>query len=133
MKKIAYRRNAGSTYNINYHLVWCPKYRRKVLVSPIDDRLKEFLHEKATELGLQIKSLEVMVDHLHCFITGDPTRPLQFILNQLKGYTAKKLREEFPQLKSKLPCMWSRSYFAESIGNISEKTVEKYIANQKNV
>ena len=131
MKKKAYRHNSGSTYNVNYHLVWCPKYRRKVLNSPIDIRLKELLNEKAIKIGLNIKSLEIMPDHVHVFITGDPTKPIQWIVNQLKGYTARMLRLEFPSLKSRLPCMWSRSYFCEPIGNISEESVLKYIENQK--
>jgi len=130
--KKAYRHNAGSFYNMNYHFVWCPKYRRKVLQPPIDSRLKELLFEKSQEIGLTIKQLEVMPDHVHIFVTGDPTRPAQWIVNQLKGFTSSVLRQEFPELKTRLPTLWSRSYFCETIGHISEETVKKYIQDQKN-
>jgi putative transposase len=89
------------------------------------------LAEKAAELGLTVHALEVMPDHVHLFVEGDPTRCVAEIVNRLKGYTSHVLREEFPSLRSRLPTLWSRSYYAGSVGHVSAATVERYIAEQK--
>lgn len=113
-------------------MIWCPKYRRKVLIGDIESRLKELLLEKADELGLVIEKMETMPDHVHLFVKAKPTDAPHFIVGQLKGYTSFNLRNEFAELKSKLPTLWTRSYYIESVGHISEETVKKYIENQKN-
>lgn len=128
-----YTSNSHSVYNLGYHIVFCPKYRRKVLVDGIDERLKELLHEKAHELDIAIESMEIMPDHVHLFIKSRPTYAVHFVVNQLKGYSSVKLREEFPKLRSRLPTLWTRSYLVESVGHISEDAVKKYIENQKKV
>ena len=120
-------------YNLGYHLIWCPKYRRKVLTEEIQKRLKELLIEKAKNLGVEIEKMETMPDHIHLFVKAKPVDAPHFIVGQLKGYTSKYLREEFPQLKKRLPTLWTRSYYVESVGHISEETIKKYIENQKNV
>ncbi|MFN8487267.1 MAG: IS200/IS605 family transposase [Caldilineaceae bacterium] len=121
-----------AVYNIGYHLIWCPKYRRKVLVDKVDARLKELLIEKASALGITIETMEVMPDHVHLFIKTPPTLAPHFIVQQLKGYTSFKLRQEFPKLKSRLPTLWTRSYYCESIGHISAEMIQRYIEDQKN-
>lgn len=126
-----YARNAGATFSLKYHIVWCPKYRRKVLVDVIADRLKALLGEKATELGMTIHALEVMPDHVHLFVESDPTLCVAEIANRLKGYTSRVLRQEFPSLRSRLPTLWSRSYYAGTVGHVSAATVERYIDGQK--
>jgi len=126
-----YKRNAGCVYNIKYHLVWCPKYRKKVLTGEIAARLRDLLDTKAIELGVEIQIMEIMPDHVHVFITGQPTEAIQYIVNQLKGNSSRILRQEFAELRSKLPCLWSRSYYAGTVGHVSEETVRKYIEAQK--
>ena len=126
-------KSRSATYNLAYHLIWCPKYRRKVLINGIDIRLKELLNEKAIELGVVIENMEVMPDHVHLFVKCEPSDAPQFLVGQFKGYSSRILREEFPELKSKLPTLWTRSYFAESVGHISEATIKKYIDEQKNI
>jgi putative transposase len=126
-----YRQNAGSTYSLKYHIVWCPKYRRAVLVEAVADRLKSLLAEKSDELGMEIQALEVMPDHVHIFVESDPTRCVAEIVNRLKGYTSRVLRAEFPSPRSRLPTLWSRSYYAGSIGHVSAATIQRYIAEQK--
>lgn len=121
-----------AVYNLGYHLIWCPKYRRKVLVGKVENRLKELMREKADELNITIEQMEVMPDHIHLFIKAKPTLSPHFIIQQFKSFSARKLRDEFPELKTKLPNMWTRSYFAESVGHISEETIKKYIEQQKN-
>ena len=122
-----------SVYNVSYHIIWCPKYRRKVLVWDIEDRLKELLLEKADLLGIKIEKMEVMPDHIHLFVKADPTLSPAQIVAQLKWYTAHYLRKEFKELRTKLPTLWTRSYYIETIWHISENTIKKYIENQKKV
>ena len=131
--KDRYTTSAHCIYNLEYHIIWCPKYRRKVLVNGIDERLKELLNEKAAALEITIEKMEVMPDHVHLFVKGKPSVPVQHIVNQLKGYTSVMLRREFPRLKSQLPTLWTRSYYVESIGHISESTITRYIEDQKKV
>jgi len=126
-----YRKNAGAVFSLKYHIVWCPKYRRKVLSQQIASRLKELLYQKATELDMEIHALEIMPDHVHLFVESDPTWAIAGIANALKGYTSRILRQEFASLKSRLPTLWSRSYYAGTVGHVSEKTVRKYIESQK--
>ena len=129
--KDRYSFSSHCVFNINYHIIWCPKYRRKVLVNGVDERLKELLTEKASEIGVRIESMEVMPDHVHLFVKAPTTLSAHFIVNQFKGYSSRILRRENGQLRSRLPTLWSRSYFCESIGHISETTIQKYIDEQK--
>lgn len=133
MADTRYRRNAGSVFSLKYHLVWCPKYRRSVLVGPVEERLKELLREKAETLRVSIEALEVMPDHVHLFVNADPTEAVQHLVNQFKGATSRILRQEFPPLRSRLPSLWSRSYYAGTVGHVSEATVRRYIEAQKGV
>jgi putative transposase len=126
-----YRRTAGAVHNLHYHLVWCPKYRRAVLTGAVETRLRELLTEKATAMDVQIEALEVMPDHVHLFVAAPPTDAPQHLANQLKGYTSRMLRQEFSHLRSRLPTLWSRSYYIGSAGQVSEETIKRYIASQK--
>jgi putative transposase len=126
-----YAKNAGAVFSLKYHIVWCPKYRRKVLLPPIDGHLKKLLQEKAEELGLVLHLLEIMPDHVHLFIEGPPTVGVAEIVNRLKGFTSRVLRDKYPSLRSRLPTLWSRSYYAGSVGSVSETVVRRYIEGQK--
>ena len=126
-----YAKNAGAVFSLKLHLVWCPKYRRSVLVGEIATRLSELLHEKASGLEMTIHTLEVMPDHVHLFVEFDPRWGVAEIVNRFKGFTSKELREEFPSLRSRLPTLWSRSYYAGTVGHVSERTVRAYIESQK--
>ena len=130
MKRL--KHNITSVVNIGYHLVWCPKYRRKVLQGKVETRLKEVLPEIAEEMECVIEKIDVMPDHIHVFLRGTPILPIHLIVKNLKGKSSRILRSEFPSLKSKLPNLWTRSYYCETIGCINEETVKKYIENQKN-
>lgn len=120
-----------TVYNLGYHIIWCPKYRRKVLTGGVERRLRELLNEKAEKIEVVIETLEVMPDHLHLFVKPPPTASPHWIVQQLKGYTSRKLRQEFSALRSRLPSLWTRSYYVESVGHISEDSVKKYIEEQK--
>src|SRR5437763_1711153 len=114
-----YRKNAGAVFSLKYHLVFCPKYRRPVLTDAVERRLRELFVEKAVELDLTIHTLEVLPDHVHLFVESDPTRCVAEIVNRLKGLTSRVLRREFAALRSRLPCLWSRSYYAGTVSAVS--------------
>lgn len=126
-----WRTNISSVYNLGYHIIWCTKYRRKVLADAVESRLKDLLQKKAKDCGWEIKQMEVMDDHVHIFIKAIPSDSVAHIASQLKGYTSHQLRAEFPNLRSRLPTLWTRSYYVESVGHISEQIIRKYIEEQK--
>ena len=126
-----YARNAGAVHALRYHLVWCPKYRRPVLVPPISGQLKVLIADVAGELDMIVHALEVIPDHVHLFVESDPRWPVAGIVSRFKGRSSRVLREEFPSLRSRLPTLWSRSYFAATVGAVSEETIRRYIESQK--
>jgi putative transposase len=131
MSQTRYRKNTGSVFNLHLHLVWCPKYRKPVLVDAVETRLKELLYEKAAALDVEVEGLEIMPGHVHLFIAVPPVDAPQHYANQFKGYTSRILRAEFAHLKSTLPCLWSRSYYAGSAGHVSADVIKNYIEDQK--
>jgi putative transposase len=128
-----FRRNASATFSLKYHLVWCPKYRRKVLVPPYDARLREIIAEVAAEAEMTVHAIEVRPDHVHLFVEADPTLAVAEIVTRFKGRSSRLMRQEFPALRSRLPTLWSRSYYAGSVGHVSAKVVAAYIAAQKGI
>ena len=128
-----YQKSRTSVHFMHYHFVWCPKYRRAILVNDVKKRLTDLINEKADELGCTIINLSINPDHVHLFIQALPTQAPNKIIGMIKGYTSKILREEFPHLKSKLPSLWTRSYFVSTYGHVSTEIIEKYIENQKGV
>lgn len=121
-----------AVFNIGYHLIWCPKYRKKVLIDGVDTRLKELIYYVAEKHRWSIEQIEIMPDHVHVFLKASPDFSPAYIVSQLKGYSSNILRSEFNFLRSKIPTLWTRSYYCESVGHISEETVKKYIEDQKN-
>jgi putative transposase len=117
-------------HDLGLHVVWCSKYRRPVLGGRVADRLEQLIRSKADERGWEIIAVEVMPDHVHLFVKHGPKASASYVANQFKGYTSRRLREEFPHLESKLPTLWSSSYFAASVGAVSAETVQRYIDTQ---
>lgn len=126
-----YRRSAGSVFSLKYHLVWCPKYRRPVLIGEVAKDLQDLLYQKAKELNVEIEALEIQPDLVHLFVSSDPTEAPQRLANQFKGFTSRILRQKYAHLRSRLPSLWSRSYYVGTIGHVSEETVKRYIEAQK--
>jgi putative transposase len=120
-----------TVYNIGYHIIWCPKYRRKVLTGKVEVRLGQLLLKKAEEIGVSVIEMQIMPDHVHLFVKASPVASPHWIVQQLKGYTSHELRNEFESLRTRLPTLWTRSYYVESCGHISEDTIRKYIEEQK--
>ncbi len=131
MTTIRWTTSQTSVHNLGFHIIFCPKYRRPVLRGEIRERLIVLLNEKAGELGVKIEPAEVMPNHVHLFVKTTPVLAPHFVIGQLKGYTARRLRSEFSSLVSRLPSLWTRSYYIESVGHISEDTVKKYIEDQR--
>jgi putative transposase len=127
------KRTRHACYEINYHFVWVPKYRRHVLTGDIPARLEELIIEKTKELGGEVIDLTVQSDHVHFFCSFPPTIAPHQIMHRIKGYTAFMLRKEFPELKSRLPNMWTRSYYVGTAGKVSAQTIQRYIDEQKGV
>ena len=126
-----WKTSATAVYNLSYHLIWCPKYRRPVLVEDVHNRLLELIIQKAKEIDVEIVEANIMPDHVHLFVRTKPIHQPQFVVGQIKGYTSRVLRKEFPKLKSRLPTLWTRSYYVDSIGKLNEYTIRKYIEEQK--
>lgn len=128
-----FKSNNNVTYSCKYHVVWCPKYRRKVLVDGVDTRLKEILQEVATEKQAEIIEVEVMPDHVHLLVEVDPQFGISKLVKFMKGRSSRLLRQEFPKLKSRLPTLWTNSYFVATAGGAPLAVIRQYIENQKNV
>ncbi len=122
----------GGVCEIRYHFVWCPKYRRPVLQGAIAERLKELLQERVASLGGKILELAIQPDHIHLFVQmRTPYLSPAQIAFRLKGYTSRVLRQEFAELRRRLPTLWSRSYYVGTVEQVSKETVERYIAAQR--
>lgn len=125
-----YRHKTTSVSLINYHLIWCPKRRRRVLVNAVQVRLDALIREVAGELDCTVLALEIMPDHLHLFLSAPPTLAPSQIVRRIKARSSRVLRQEFPHLL-RLPSLWTRSYFVSTAGNVSSQTIQRYIAEQR--
>ena len=125
--------NNNVVYSCKYHVVWCPKYRRKVLVDGVDERLKEIAQAVAEEMRFEIIEMEVMPDHVHMLVEVDPQLGIHKAVKRVKGRSSHDLREEFPWLKSRLPSLWTNSYFVSTVGGAPLAAARRYIEDQKGV
>ena len=124
-----YKHSKHHIYLINYHLIWCPKRRRPILVDKVKNRLMQIIKDKALKIGVDILAFEIMPDHVHLFISAYPTIPAHKIVKEFKGISSNLLRKDFPHLL-KLPSLWTHSYFVSTAGNVSSQTIQKYIEAQ---
>jgi putative transposase len=126
-----YKSNNNVVYSCKYHVVWCPKYRRKVLTGKIEVRLKELLRQYAAEINVDIIEMEIMPDHVHLLIEVDPQHGAHKAIKFLKGKTSYVLRKEFIELTTKIPTLWTNSYFISTIGGAPLSAIKQYIESQK--
>ena len=126
-----YHREPHMVYTCQYHVIFCPKYSWSVLINGIGVRLKELILEKQSEYEYKILEMEVMPDHVHLLMDVNPKIGVYYVVNRVKGYTSHVLREEFPELKRKLPTLWTHSKFISSFGAVTLEVVKKYIEEQK--
>jgi len=129
----AYHTDHSIVYSCHYHVIFCPKYRRPVLIDAVATRLKELVREKQAEYGYTVMEMEVMPDHVHLLLDVDPRVGIAAVVAKIKGYTSHAFREQFPWLKKRLPTLWTRSKFISTVGAVTLETVQQYIASQKGV
>ena len=116
---------------INYHFVFCPRYRRKIFeISGIEERFKELVTEVCQKNNIEILAMECHIDHVHMFLSVYPQQTIPNIMKLIKGATSHKLREEFVELRN-MPTLWTRSYFVSTAGNVSSETIKWYVNTQK--
>ena len=126
-----YKSNNNIVYSSKYHVVCCPKYRRKILTNGVDVRLKELLQEYAADLSVDILEMEIMPNHVHLLMEVDPQFGIHKAVKSLKGYTSRVLRQEFLFLQTKMPTLWTNSYFVSTVGDAPREVIKQYIENQK--
>lgn len=131
MSKITYKSNHNIVYSCKYHVVFCPKYRRKVLVNGVDIRLKELIKLICEEIQVDVIEMEIMPDHVHLLLEVAPQFGIHKAVKTIKGTTSRILRQEFPWLRSRIPTLWTNSYFCSTVGGTPLSIIKQYIENQK--
>jgi putative transposase len=125
--------NNNIAYRCHYDVVWCPKYRRDVIRGAVEYRLKQIIGDVCTERAATIIELETMPDHVHLLVSVDPQYGIHRLVKQIKGRSSRLLREEFPHVRSRIPTLWTNSYFVATVGGATLDVVKQYVANQRNV
>ena len=125
------RSNNNIVYRCAYHVVWCPKYRRPVIEGDIEARLKQIIRDVCDERGTHLIELETMPDHVRLLVECDPQYGIHRLVKQIKGRSSRLLRDEFPTLRSRLPTLWTNSYFVATVGGAPLAVIKEYVANQK--
>jgi putative transposase len=125
----AFRHKKKCVFLCNYHLIWCPRRRRRILCGSINERLEQIIRETASQIDCEVLALEVMIDHLHLFVSATPQWAPNQIVARFKGKSARLLRQEFPYLR-KMPSLWTRSFFVSTADNVSADTIRRYIEAQ---
>ncbi|GAA3147350.1 IS200/IS605 family transposase [Rhodococcus baikonurensis] len=127
------RSHINVVYRCTYHVVWCPKYRRKVIVGDVDTRLQQIIREACAERDAPIVELETMPDHVHLLVSCDPQYGIHRLVKGVKGRSSRLLRQELPSLKSRMPMLWTNSYFVATVGGATLEVIKEYVENQRNV
>lgn len=125
-----YKSNNNIVYSCKYHVVWCPKYRRKVLIGSIETRLKELIQETCSTINVEIIEMELMPDHVHLLLEVDPQFGIHKAVKRIKGNSSRILRQEFKELRTKLPTLWTNSYFVSTVGGAPLEVIKQYIESQ---
>ena len=126
-----YKSNNNIVYSCKYHVVWCPKYRRKVLIRDVERRLKELIIQICAERQIEIIEMEIMPDHVHLLCEVDHQYGIHKAIREIKGTTSRILRQEFKHLTTKLPTLWTNSYFVSTVGGAPLEVIKQYVENQK--
>lgn len=126
-----YKSNNNIVYSCKYHVIWCPKYRRKVLAGDVERRLKQLVSIMCDELSFELIEIETDVDHIHLLVEVDPQFGINKFVRLVKGRTSRILRDEFPHLRKRLPTLWTNSYFVATVGGAPLEIIKQYIKNQQ--
>ncbi len=125
------RTNRNVVYSCKYHVVWCPKYRRKVLIDEVGRKLKEIIIQQATKHNVEIIETEIMPDHVQILVEIDPQYGIHRFIKNIKGVSSRTLRGEFKHLRTKLPTLWTNSYFVSTVGGAPLSVIKQYIESQR--
>ena len=128
---VTLRSNSNVIFQCAYHVVWCPKYRRRVIGGRMEQRLKDLIRETVDEKGAWLVELETMPDHVHLLVEVDPQFGVHRLVKAVKGRTSRELRQEFPWLRSRLPTLWTNSYFVATVGGVPLEQIKRYVEQQK--
>ena len=128
-----YHTDHSIVYSCQYHVIFCPKFRRKVLTGAVAERMRDLVMAKQAEYGYVVMDIAVHPDHVHLLLDVDPRVGVHTVVGKIKGFTSHELRNEFPWLKKRLPTLWTRSKFLASVGAVTLDVVQQYIENQKGV
>jgi putative transposase len=129
----SFRSNNNVVYSCKYHVIWCPKYRRPVLNEPVAQRLKQIIMESVSETTGEVIEMEVMPDHVHLLVEVDPQYGIHRLIKRIKGASSRILRAEFSALRTRVPTLWTNSYFVATVGGAPLAVIKQYIENQKTV
>jgi len=123
------RKTRYAHYTLNYHYVWCTKHRRKALTGEVAERLRMIINDIARQMGFDVISLEIQPDHVHLYISAPPKYSPAKLINAVKGASSRRLRNEFPELKSAVDeeTLWTRNYYVGTSGHVSSETIGRYI------
>ncbi len=128
-----YHTDHSIVYSCQYHVIFCPKYRRKVLTGEVAERMRDLVLAKQAEYGYAVMDIAVQPDHVHLLLDVDPRVGINVVVAKIKGFTSHELRNEFPWLQKRLPTLGTRSKFIASVGAVTLDVVQQYIENQKGV
>jgi putative transposase len=128
---VTLRTNANIAFQCAYHVVWCPKYRRCVIDGRMETRLKEIIAEVIAEKGAWLVELQTMPDQVHLVVEVDPQFGIHRLVKAIKGRSSRLLRAEFPGLRSRLPSLWTNSYFVATVGGAPRSVINRYVDDQK--
>ena len=128
-----YKHNKSVTYSSKYHVVWCCKYRRKVLYPEVQARLKGIVKDVCRERRATLMSMEVVSDHVHLLVEVDPQYGIHRLIKQVKGRSSRLLRQEFKHLTTRLPSLWTNSYFVSTVGGAPLSVIKKYVEEQTHI
>jgi len=131
MLKMHYKSNNNVVYSCKYHVIWCVKYRRKIIDADIENRLKQIVIQLCDERNAELIEIECDKDHVHVLVEVDPQYGIHKLVKQMKGRTSRILRQEFGILRTKLPSLWTNSYFVSTVGGAPLAVIKQYIDNQK--
>lgn len=130
---VNYKSNNNVVYSCKYHVVWCPKYRRDVLKDGVDVRLKQIIQQMCDEYGAEVLEMEVMPDHVHLLVEVDPQFGIARLVKAIKGRSSRILRQEFKPCRTRIPSLWTNSWFVSTVGGAPLEVIKQYIEQQKHV
>ncbi len=128
-----FKSNCNVVYSCKYHVVWCPKYRRKVLTEPVQNGLRDIIMSICDTRHSEIIALEIMDDHVHLLVEVDPQHGIHKLIKEIKGRSSRSLRATHSHLRTRLPTLWTNSYFLSTVGGAPLSAIKQYVEQQKNV